>query len=294
MDKTHCSYKEVPFPLLLPAQLHWRLNSHLFQGLPEITWLLYSRYQFFTFFGLSSHFPPQAIRHISLPIIPEMFCVYLTSSPCQKPLFLSWKLHLFFIPLPCTTFPANNRLCSTTPPRQWVLGVFPHCSFPHCSSPAGQGWVLVFLICKYMKGTRKLWRDLSKNVMVEHFHCTIRESWFYLCPAPEMWCHSSAKWLFRLHVTTPCLTSLQSETGKGKKREGEGKGKTKTDFFSLLPRKFPEKTHLLNLVFWSYQTWWCHKHNTKCTQTSVNVQILHKSKTLSVLHWIGKCFSQIL
>lgn len=89
VDKTHCSYKEVPYPLLFPAQLHCRLQSHLFQGLPAITWLLYSRDHFFTFFGLSSHFSPQAIRHISLPIIPEVFCVYLTSSPCQKPLFLS-------------------------------------------------------------------------------------------------------------------------------------------------------------------------------------------------------------
>lgn len=78
VDKTHCSYKEVPYPLLFlsPAQLLWRLHSHLFQGLPAITWLLYSRNQFFTFFGLSSHFSPQAIRHISFPIIPRSFlCV---------------------------------------------------------------------------------------------------------------------------------------------------------------------------------------------------------------------------
>lgn len=127
--------------------------------------------------------------------------------------------------------------------------------------------------------------------MVKDFHCIIQESWFYLWPAPETWWHSSAKQLFRLHVT-PCLTSLESETGKWKKKGG--KKENQASFFPLLPRKFPEKTHLLNLVFRSYRNWWCHKLNTTCMQTGVDVQILHKSKTISVLHWIGKCFSQIL
>lgn len=92
-------------------------------------------------------------------------------------------------------------------------------------------------------------------------------------------------------VQAACDTLLNftgNQTGR------EKKNKTKTVFFHYCLGNSLKKTHLLNLVFRSYQTWWCHKVNTKCTQTGVDVQILHKSKTNSVLRWRGKCFSQIV
>lgn len=131
MAKTHCGCKQVPYLLLFPppAQLNWRLHSHLFQGLPAITWLLYSRDQFFTFFGLSSLFP---LRLWDLsPYGPRVFSVDLTSSPWQKALFLSGKLHLLLISLARRTLlsqPAAD--CSPATPRQGLPGVFPHCWFP--------------------------------------------------------------------------------------------------------------------------------------------------------------------
>lgn len=165
MDKTHCSYKEVPSPLLFlsPPQLNWRLHSHLFQGLPAITWLLYSRDQFFSFFGLSSLFPPQAIRHISLPIVPEVFCVHLTSSPCQKPLFLSQKLHLLFISLLChAPLPQPTTDCSTTTPRQWVLGVFPYCWLPCQLSMLLIPPPLFFRWAEFLKKYVNIWKVLEE------------------------------------------------------------------------------------------------------------------------------------
>ena len=116
MDITHCSHKGDPYSLLFPspAQINWRLHSHLFQGFPAITGLLYGGDQFFTSFGLSSRFFLRLLD-ISHSLLYQKFSVCISHLPLAKNLYSHLKCSICSLLCHVPAFLPNNRLSTATP-----------------------------------------------------------------------------------------------------------------------------------------------------------------------------------
>lgn len=116
MGKTHCSNKGVPYSLLFPspAQVNWRLHSHLFQGFPAITWLLYGRDHFFTSFGLSSCFFLRLLD-ISHSLSYQKFSVHILHLPLVRNLYSHLKYSICSLLCHIPTFLPHNRLLHNCP-----------------------------------------------------------------------------------------------------------------------------------------------------------------------------------